>query len=78
MKVPIFNPLNKNVVVKWDTSGDNPKEFILNSKEITYIDKEFANHVKKQLADVVFDDRYSYKKDREIQMKEIYSIIEPQ
>lgn len=72
----IFNPLNKDLTVDYDLSGENPKHFILKAKEITHIPEEYAKHVKRTLADAVFDAKGDYRKDRDVQMKEIYQEIE--
>ena len=76
-KIPVFNPLNKDVSVYWDLSGKNPLNFQLIAKEITMIDRKYAQHVKNTLADIVFDIKGSYQKDRDMQMKEIMNKISP-
>lgn len=75
-KVLIFNPLNEDVSVKYDASGKNPRTFTFRAKEVGKIDKEFADHVKKHLANRIFDKRGDYRKDRDMQMKEIYKEME--
>ena len=74
--VAIFNPLNKNIIVNYDLSGERPKTFTLKAKEITHIPEEYAKHVKRTLADAVFDAKGDYHKDRDMQMVDIYKEIE--
>ena len=74
--VSVFNPLNKDFTVNYDLSGKNPKTFILKAKEITHVPQEYAKHVKRTLADAVFDAKGDYHKDRDMQMKDIYKEIE--
>lgn len=76
-KVPIFNPLSKNIVVGWDLQGKNPKTFELVAREITHVPEEFAKHVKRTLADAIFDAKGDYRKEREMQMKDIMDEISP-
>lgn len=75
-KVPIFNPLNKDIRVVFDSQGPNPRSWTLKAKEATYVESLFANHVKKHLADSIFDAKGDYRKDREMQMKDIYKQME--
>ncbi len=75
-KVSIFNPLNKDIVVNYDLSGPNPLEFVLKAKEITSVPQEYAKHVKRTLADAVFNAKGNYRMDRDMQMEEIYKEIE--
>lgn len=70
-KVSIFNPLNKDVKVNWDLSG-NPKSWVLKSKEITKIDSTYEKHAKRVLANAIFEVKGTSRKDRDIQMKAIY------
>jgi hypothetical protein len=42
----------------------------------TSVPKEYEKHIKRTLADAVFDAKGNYRMDRDIQMKEIYKDIE--
>jgi len=75
--IPVFNPLSKDIEVKYDTSGPNPRSWLLRAKEITMVESLFAKHIKRTLADAVFDKIGDYCKDRDPQMKDIYEKISP-
>lgn len=76
MKTPIFNPLTEDITVLWDSHGKNPKKFVFPAKEITQVDEKYAEHVVKHLLDRMFDKLGSYKKDREMQLKQFRKEIE--
>lgn len=76
-KTPIYNPLNRDITVGWDLNGRNPKRFKLVAKEITLVSNKYLEHVKKTLANYVFDALGNYNKDRQIQLKKFYKLICP-
>lgn len=78
MKIPIYNELNEDVHVGWDLMGENPKDFKLVAKEITMIPSKHAEHVKKHLANRVFDVKGKTNMDREMQIKEIMERMVPE
>ncbi len=76
-KVYIFNPLNEDFDVKYDINNDrNPVTFTIKAKETASYEKVIADHFKQALAVRIFDLRGNVRKDRDIQMKEIYKEIE--
>ena len=77
-ETPVFNPLKKDLTVGWDLQGKNPRNFLLRAREITMVDTMYAKHVKRTLADAVFDVKGDYRQDRDMQMKEIMKEISPE
>lgn len=73
--IPVFNPLNIDFEVSYSLR-ENPITFLLRSKEATHIPKKYVDHVKKHLANKIFDIRGDYLKRRDIQMKEIMKEME--
>ncbi|MHC4269153.1 MAG: hypothetical protein ACYSWS_03425 [Planctomycetota bacterium] len=72
-KVLVFNPLNEDFTVKYDINNDrNPVAFTIKAKEVSEFNKIVADHLKKHLANRLFDLRGDYKKDRKAQMKKFY------
>lgn len=63
----IFNPLNEDFKIKYDK-----KEYTVRSKEVAEYPKHIIKHMKRGLANKIFDMRYSYSKRRDTQMEEIY------
>jgi hypothetical protein len=76
-KVYVYNPLNEDFTVKYDIRGNkNPKAFTLKAKEIAQFDRVIANHLKKHLANKMFDLLGDVTKDRDIQMENFYKQME--
>jgi hypothetical protein len=76
-KVAVFNPLNRDFHFKYDINNDRkPVLFTIHSREVEWYDPHLAKHAKKHLANLIFDEQFSYRKDRDMQMKEIYKMME--
>ena len=76
-KIHVFNPLNEDFSVQYDVNNDrNPVTFTIKAKEVAKFDPIIAKHLKKHLANRIFDLRGDYAKDREMQMKKFYKKME--
>ena len=57
-KVAIFNPDTEDFVVKYDINNDkSPQEFVVRAGEISWWEPFLAKHIKKALADHLFNKR---------------------
>jgi len=74
--VSVFNPLNKNVTVNWDLSGEHPKTWVLKAKEITKVDSMYEKHVRKALIDEMFNKKGNPKISHDIQERDFYKETE--
>jgi hypothetical protein len=75
-KINIFNPLNEDFSVKYDVKKDKPITFTIKAKEVAEFEEYIAKHIKKHLANRIFDVKGDYKKDRDMQMKKFYKEME--
>lgn len=73
--MPLFNPLNEDFHATYDASGEN-KKFVINAKEVAYFEPYIAKHIKKHLANKMFDIYGIASKDRDVQMKQFMADIE--
>lgn len=75
-KIFVFNPLNEDFSAKYDLGKKKPETFTIKSKEVKPFEPHIAKHIRKHLANRIFDVKGDYRKEREPQMKKFYKQME--
>ena len=77
-KTFVFNPLNEDFSTQYCVGNDSdPTTFAIKAKEVEPFEEDVAKHVKKHLANRIFDVKGDYKKERDVQMKKFYKQMVP-
>lgn len=75
-KKVIYNRLLTDFSVKWDISGENPKEFTVLAGDVLEIEEPYATHVKKHLANAILNERGLKNGNAELTLREINEEID--
>lgn len=74
--IPLFNPLTEDFEYPMRDDSNNFSTFKMPSKEVSYFEPHVARHMKKHLADAVYNKEGNPKRDRDLEMADIYARIE--
>lgn len=75
-KIPLYNPLNEEFSTFYDINGDrSPVILKIPPKSVRKFDESVANHVKKHLAIAIYHKTGNIKRDRDLEMADIYDKI---